>query len=81
MATILLGRHWKWIGHVIRIDRNSITTLDPRRKTQAWQAEKHMEAYCRRRDEDHEQRRKDGQGQTEMEDLCCCPTCQRHIGQ
>ena len=24
---------------------------------------------------------KDGQGQTEMEDLCCCPTCERHIGQ
>ena len=25
MATILLKRHWKWIGHVIRKDRNSIT--------------------------------------------------------
>jgi hypothetical protein len=34
------------------------------RKAQAWQAEKHMEAYCKRRDEDHEQHlgysRKDG---------------------
>jgi hypothetical protein len=25
MATILSRRHWKWIGHVIRKDRNSIT--------------------------------------------------------
>jgi hypothetical protein len=25
MATILLRRRWKWIGHVIRKDRNSIT--------------------------------------------------------
>ena len=48
--------------------------MNSRRKAQAWHAEKHMEAYCRRRDENHEQHlgdsRKDGQGQIEMDDLC-----------
>ena len=63
--------------NVIRTDRNSITrtalhwTPEGKRR-EAWQAKKHMEVYCRRRDEDHEQHlgysRKDGQGQTEMED-------------
>ena len=27
MATILLRRRWKWIGHVIRKESNSITAL------------------------------------------------------
>jgi len=46
---------------------------------------KHIETYSRRGAKVDESllgnNRKDGQRQTEMEDLCCCPTWQWHSGQ
>jgi len=88
MATILINRRWKWIGHVIRRDQNSITKTAlhwaPEGKRKRGRPKTHMETSTSRRGAKVEEsllgnNRKDGQRQTEMKDICSCPTCQWHI--
>ena len=89
MATILISRRWKWIGHVIRRDQNSITKTalhwTPEGKRKHGRPKNTWRRPLVEGELNHESllgnNRKDGQRQTEMEDLCCCPACQWHSGQ
>ena len=86
MATILINRRWKWIGHVIRRDQNSITKTALHWAPEGKRKRGRPKNTWRRIVEgelNHESllgnNRKDGQRQTEMKDICSCPTCQWHI--
>jgi len=84
MGTIIMQRSWRWIGHGIRKENESITktalhwTHEGRRKR--GRPKKYMATYSRDRIERLKKKpEKDptaGQSQTEVEELRCCPTCQ-----
>ncbi|KAL9972928.1 hypothetical protein ACROYT_G019325 [Oculina patagonica] len=81
---IIMQRRWRWIGHVIRKENESITktalywTPEGRRKRgrpkNTWQ--RTVETELRGLKPKLEHHPTAGQRQTAVEDLCCCPACQ-----
>ena len=82
MATILMRRHWRWIGHVTRqeasITMSDHPTLDARGKVKERPPEDQVAADSGEGHEadgkDLEQHSSHGKGPADVEGLRCCPT-------
>ena len=58
METTMARKRWRWIGHVLRKDANSITKLKStgtqRDRTEAWSTEDNLAKNCGSGNEEHE---------------------------
>ena len=83
MATILIRRRWRWIGHVTRQEASiNCFALDARRETQEAPPQDHVVTgqwrKKSRRGEDQGWHQSYGKGSADEEGARCCPTC--HLG-
>lgn len=84
MDTIIMQRSWRWIGHGIRKENESITKTALHWTHEGRRTRGRPKNTCRHTVETESKGLKKkggkrptaGQSQTEVEELRCCPTCQ-----